>query len=139
MGSAVSDVHTMCFVTLQKKKENITNVYSNAYHILSRLSWVLKVVSHHSLPFISTLLILFQQSNQLYAVVLTCFQLLTEIRRKIPPLRYLLNQTQIFLLERLRRQAIGLMQSWSIASRAIGQQFDIRPDRFITRKMLLSV
>ena len=39
--------------------------------------------SHHCLPFISTQVILFQQSSQLYSVVHNCFQLHTKIHSKI--------------------------------------------------------
>ena len=38
--------------------------------------------SHHSLHFILTLLILFQQTNQLYAVIHTCSQFLAKIHSK---------------------------------------------------------
>ena len=40
---------------------------------------------------------------------------------------------------KLQRQAVGQMQSWSIASRAVAQRFFLSSDRFSGRVMYLSV
>ena len=45
----------------------------------------------------------------------------------------------VFLLKRPQRQIVGLMQSWSFASGAVGRLIRLRPDPFGTRKTLPSV
>ena len=64
-------------------KTHSTNVHSTHFTTFGLIylgSWGR---SPHSLPFISTLLTLFQQINQLYSVIYICLQLYTKIHFKI--------------------------------------------------------